>query len=420
MFTDVVIVKNGQTFKPSDFWSKKNLDENGDFIDPKKITKSSGKRFLFECQFCGHEFSSKLDDISRKRPQWCGYCAGKRLCLEQEECEICFFKSFASNERSEFWLYDKNIGNPGDFLLNAHVKKWFYCNICDHEFEKQLDAVSAGRWCPYCKGDLLCDDEDCKICYKRSFASHKKANCWHPENKLLPRHVRLCSNRKIWFICDICNHEFESILDNISRGRTWCPYCCPTRVVKLCSDEDCEQCYNRSFASHPKAEFCTSEVNLRMISMNTHTKLDFICDVEECQNKFSMRVNNVAQSQWCPLCKKKTERIFKKYLEELFPGQKIQHEKRFDWCKNPETNRHLPFDFFIPHLSLIVEIDGRQHTEQVYNWDSPEKTQKKDKIKEKLAAKNGMAVLRFLQEDIFYNRTKWKQDFEDFVKSLRS
>ena len=38
---------------------------------------------------------------------------------------------------------------------------------------------------------------------------------------------------------------------------------------------------------------------------------------------------------------------------------------KFNWCKNPETNKYLPFDFYIPDLNLIIEIDGDQHFEQV-------------------------------------------------------
>ena len=38
----------------------------------------------------------------------------------------------------------------------------------------------------------------------------------------------------------------------------------------------------------------------------------------------------------------------------------------------------LPFDFYIPDLDLIIELDGDQHFEQVSNWTPCNKTREKD------------------------------------------
>jgi very-short-patch-repair endonuclease len=36
-------------------------------------------------------------------------------------------------------------------------------------------------------------------------------------------------------------------------------------------------------------------------------------------------------------------------------------QKSFDDCKNPNTNRTLKFDFYIPHKNILIEFDGSQH-----------------------------------------------------------
>ena len=61
------------------------------------------------------------------------------------------------------------------------------------------------------------------------------------------------------------------------------------------------------------------------------------------------------------------------------------------------------------NLNLIIEIDGRQHYEQVSNWGSPELTQARDTWKEKQARKNGYDVVRLNQEDVLNDRIEWKE-----------
>ena len=39
----------------------------------------------------------------------------------------------------------------------------------------------------------------------------------------------------------------------------------------------------------------------------------------------------------------------------------FETQKKFEDCKNPKTNRKLPFDFYIPSYNVLVEIDGNQH-----------------------------------------------------------
>lgn len=43
----------------------------------------------------------------------------------------------------------------------------------------------------------------------------------------------------------------------------------------------------------------------------------------------------------------------------------IVKQATFEDCRNPKTNRCLKFDFYIPKLNLIIEIDGPQHRRTV-------------------------------------------------------
>jgi very-short-patch-repair endonuclease len=77
---------------------------------------------------------------------------------------------------------------------------------------------------------------------------------------------------------------------------------------------------------------------------------------------------------------------------------------KVEWCK---IKRHCPFDFAIPSLKLVIELDGPQHFKQVSNWEPPEQTQHRDAFKTKCANENGWKIIRLLQVDVFNDENKW-------------
>ena len=89
------------------------------------------------------------------------------------------------------------------------------------------------------------------IPYERSFASHEKAQFWHPtkNDKIKPRYVFKGTHKKYWFKCpnENCGHDFDMKIDNITCDNNWCAYCANK---KLCNEEHCIICKEKSFASH--------------------------------------------------------------------------------------------------------------------------------------------------------------------------
>ena len=66
------------------------------------------------------------------------------------------------------------------------------------------------------------------MCLQRSFASHEKAKFWHEtkngNNK--PRYIFKSSNKKFWFSCLDCFHDFQIKINNVtSTNNSWCPTC---------------------------------------------------------------------------------------------------------------------------------------------------------------------------------------------------
>ena len=277
----------------------------------------------------------------------------------------------------------------------------------------------------------LCGKEDCDICFNKSFASYNektqlkksKVDCWDIEkNRKSPREVFKNSNKKYWFQCDVCHHSFQSALNNIMNSQ-WCPYCClPSRL--LCKDKKCSFCFEKTFASYNektilgkrKVDCWDIEKNIkspREVFKSSGNKYWFQCDV--CHHSFQSALSNIMNSCWCPYCTNKTEGKFKHWFIQEYK-HKIKRQPRYSWCKSPDTNRYLPFDFVIEDLKLIIEIDGRQHFQQVWNWKCPEYSFEYDEYKMKKAMKHGYSMIRILQEDIYMDKNDWEKEFKHVLQ----
>src|SRR6478609_3859181 len=209
-------------------------------------------------------------------------------------------KTFADCERSKYWSTRNEI-TPDKVPFTSSKKYWFFCPICEHEFEQSISKITLmGRGCRFCTNQKRCYSIYFILCFYRSFASHEKAIYWAPSNgDVKPRDVAKYANiPKYNFRCDRCPHEFSASLNNISQGK-WCPYC--SGRLK-CENEDCTYCFERSFASHPKAKFWSSKnVELpRMIALNTQVLYWFTCKEGHEFQCSPMSING--NNRWCQVC----------------------------------------------------------------------------------------------------------------------
>ena len=394
----------------SQFWSSKNTKSL------LEVSKGSGEKYFFECNNieCGHEFEQAPNAINRGR--WCPYCTNQNLC-QLNNCKICFDKSFASIidtlPQNKRWS-NNNVENPRNIFKNSGKKYLFICTDCTHEFEMNLGDIKRNRGCSFCASKLLCTNNDCQMCFNKSFASHYRAQFWSNTNNTNPRNIFKASNNNYNFDCIICNHTFNISLTNvICPSSHWCPYCSiPTK--KLCSDNDCHWCLNRSFASYSKCQFWSNKNEKKPREVIKCSNDKYLFDCNYCGNEITQSPNSIiSNKRWCNICTNKTEKKLYDYLINLYPN--IIKEFKADWCKNIN---HLPFDFCIPDYKIIIELDGRQHFVQVSNWKSPDETQKIDKYKMEKANENNYSVIRIIQEDVLFDSIDWQNQLEQNIISL--
>jgi very-short-patch-repair endonuclease len=317
---------------------------------------------------------------------------------------------FSEHPKSKFWSV-KNEKNPDEVKLNSHKKFWFNCE-CGHQFESSLLNINqANNWCPYCSNHAikLCDKEECNSCFEKSFASHDKSKYWSIHNELKPRQVFKGTDRKRFIFDCICGHEINMMVKQISSQGHWCSYC---SHQKLCENNECKMCFNNSFASIEKSNNLNDKaINPRMLFKSTNKKFKFDC--ETCYKTFETQLSDITRGTWCPHCVNKTELILFNELKEFYIT--LERQFKVEWCKNI---KYLPFDFVIEERKVIIELDGKQHFEQVGNWLSPDETMKNDLYKMRCANNNGFSIIRVLQKDVYKNQYDWLSEIKENIEKI--
>lgn len=207
-------------------------------------------------------------------------------------------------------IYEKNC------LTTSPIGYYCPCNIYyEISYEEILEGNQENICGKYCKDKIskcsktqkkLCENNNCIVCFERSFSSQPKAKFWSKDNKITPRQITKSSHKKFLFDCDGCSHSFDISLDKITYSNQWCQYCAHR---KLCEDDNCDFCFNNSFASHPKAKFWSKKNNktVRQIFKNSNEKWLFDCD--KCPHTFEMALDKINDDHWCYYCSKSNGKL---------------------------------------------------------------------------------------------------------------
>lgn len=246
-----------------------------------------------------------------KKCKFGGY--NTKLCNETT-CDVCREKSFVSHPKSIYWHHENKL-SPRNVFKTTETKFKFRCGKCNHDFFTSPGSIVKNRWCPYCSNQKLCDSTKCKICYEKTVAavSHKLINDrWlTKENGAPPSRFFAGNSKKFWFHCEVCDHTFDSTIQNMESSKHKCIYCAGQ---KLCGDKSCKVCFNNSFAAYKdtnsdkNTDFvkCWSSdngnVKPHMVMMHSNKLYLFICD--KCNYEFTSSPNRITgvNKSWCPQC----------------------------------------------------------------------------------------------------------------------
>lgn len=191
-------------------------------MTPRSVVATSSHRVVWRCRDCAHEWQARVVDRTQKG-SGCPACVGK--AITKNNCLATLFPQIASE-----WHKTKNGSlTAKDVSPGSHNKYWFCCKQCAFEWQAQLQSrTRQGNGCPPCGKAKL------KLPRKRANAENNLQKCypkvakeWHPSRnkQLKPIDVHATTNKKYWFLCKKCNHEWESRVERRTRGGVGCPAC---------------------------------------------------------------------------------------------------------------------------------------------------------------------------------------------------
>ena len=144
-------------------------------------------------------------------------------------------------------------------------------------------------------------------------------------------------------------------------------------------------------------------------------KLPFTCNKNVAHDTWYATPDNVINGSGCPSCLYKTEQKLYELIKLKYPT--VEQQFKRDWCKSKKC---LPFDFCIPEINIIIELDGCQHFSPVSNWKSPEEQFERDIFKEKCANENNYCVIRILQEDVWNDTYDWMTELCESIEEIKN
>lgn len=163
---------------------------------------------------------------------------------------------------------------------------------------------------------------------------------------------------------------------------------------KLCANERISKTYKERAISNLLQNLDKNTELVPQSYVNSKTLATFKC-VEHNTTYEQTPRDYKAGWRGCLKCRRtsKAEEVIQNWL--LKNNLKFEREKTFTTCVNEQTNRKLPFDFYLPEHNMLVEYDGEHHYLEFKHLATDlNKRVYLDKIKTDWATKNNIQLIR--------------------------
>ena len=230
-------------------WSDRNLPVTAD-----DVSYGANAPYWWKGR-CGHEWQASPK--ARSLGENCPICANKRIIPGINDLKSQYPKLM------EEWS-DRNTVDPEKTGAGSHRKAWWRCSTCGNEWETRIELRTLrDHGCPYCKGKLVMPGFNDMATRRPDLAEE-----WAERNgPVTPQTVTESSDRKAWWKCSVCSHEWKARIADRSAG-SGCP-CCSYRVVsagindlKTAAPELCREWSSRNTGAGPERTSPASRMNV--------------------------------------------------------------------------------------------------------------------------------------------------------------
>ncbi len=196
-----------------------NYQKNGK-INPAAVAAMSNVKFWWKCRVCGYEWQA----AANKRcgaGRGCPFCAGKVVVAGKNDLETLYPEIAAE------WDYEKNAPLlPAQVTPHSNKKVWWKCKEFGHIWQTSVnDRVNDSTKCPFCRNKKVL-----KGFNDLATTNPRLAEEWSEKNEIKPTEVTAGSEKKVWWKCRACGHEWQAVI--YSRKNNGCPICGKKKIKK--------------------------------------------------------------------------------------------------------------------------------------------------------------------------------------------
>ena len=180
-------------------------------LTPFMVDKNSSKQVYWICSK-GHEWKTHV--YTRSKGIGCPYCSGRNATAENNLL-------VANPQLCDEWDYDRNTKMPNEYTPVSGQKVWWICGKCGNSFQQRIADKRIGKGCPICSSKLVIEGIN-----DLTTSNPDLVEEWNytKNPNLNPTQVTKGSNRKVWWTCSQCQHEWQATIINRVKG-TGCPIC---------------------------------------------------------------------------------------------------------------------------------------------------------------------------------------------------
>lgn len=297
-------------------------------------------------------------------------------------------KERIKNTHGENYLLLNEYGSNGNKLLIKHLD-------CGKTYETVYgNIVTRKRRCPHC---FYGRKKKLKT-YEEALNDINKVNGYH---LLTKKKDFKGTQNTVEIYHDECKTSFKTKFNNFVTNKHRCKKCYHKRRSDYKTNREYQNLIDEKYGKN----VYTLMENLEEENYKTK-KLNM--KHEKCGNIWKIdRLHFLDRSNRCPKCFKIAVNFSKGNLniQKYFNNRNINFETEYILLLNEKTNRNLVADFYIPSLNLIIEYDGKQHFEPMFNDEEKFKKQlERDKIKNNFLKNSNYNWIRISYKNDTYEK----------------
>ena len=176
-------------------------------LSPQDFKPNSNIKVWWLCPKCGYEYQAII--ANRTKGTGCKNCSNQILHSGENDLATVY------PDIAMQWDYEKNDGlMPNKVFPNSNKKVWWKCDK-GHSWRAAPNTRTSGCNCPYCAGNKVW------VGFNDLATTHSELSAeWNYDKngELTPQMVSAGSGKKVWWKCQKCGCEYQSIIGNRVKG----------------------------------------------------------------------------------------------------------------------------------------------------------------------------------------------------------